>query len=63
MWVGSKKFKVLVWRSGRLDGVGTLKTKEYGTLKDTTYVVDEKMILRNTEVFARRDITFYRIKQ
>jgi hypothetical protein len=61
MWVGSKKFKVTVWRSGKVDGVDSLKTKSKATLKDTTYKVDEKMILKNTEAFARRTITFYRV--
>ncbi len=63
MWVGKKKFKVTVWRSGKLDGVGQLKTKERGTMKDTTYVVDEKMVLKSLEIGSRRTITLYRIKK
>jgi hypothetical protein len=59
MWVGDRKFKVLVWRSGRLDGVGMLPTKEYKTLKDTTYIVVEKMVLRVGAV--GRAIDFYKI--
>jgi hypothetical protein len=63
MWVGSRRFKVTVWRSGKLDGVGQLKTKEKGTFKDTTYVVDEKMILKSLALGSRRTITLYRIKK
>jgi hypothetical protein len=59
MWVGDKKFKVLVWRSGRLDGVGMLATKEYKTLKDTTYIVVEKMVLKAGAL--GRSIDFYKI--
>jgi hypothetical protein len=60
MWVGDEKFKVTVWRSGRLDGVGELKTKEYKTLKDTTYAVEEKMVLKTGAL--GRSIDFYKIK-
>ena len=59
MWIGDKKFKVLVWRSGRLDGVGMLATKEYKTLKDTTYIVVEKMVLKAGAL--GRSIDFYKI--
>lgn len=59
MWVGEEKFKVTVWRSGRLDGVGMLATKEYKTLKDTTYIVVEKMVLKTGAL--GRSIDFYKI--
>ncbi len=59
MWIGKEKFKVLVWRSGRLDGIGFLKTKEYKTRKDTTYNVDEKMVLKTGAL--GRTINFFRI--
>lgn len=61
MWVGKEKFKVLVWRSGRLDGVGTLKTKDYINHKDTTYVVVEKMVLKRGVI--GRTIDFYKISE
>jgi hypothetical protein len=61
MWVGKEKFKVLVWRSGRLDGVGTLKTKDYTNHKDTTYVVVEKMVLKTGAL--GRSIDFYKISE
>ncbi len=63
MWVGSRRFKVTVWRSGKLDGVDRLLTKERGTMKDTTYYVDEKMILKSLELGSRRTITLYRVKK
>lgn len=63
MWVGKKKFKVPVWRSGKLDGVDRIATKEKGTFKDTTYFVDEKMILQTTDVFSKRAVTLYRVKK
>jgi hypothetical protein len=61
MWVGDLKFKVTTWWTAKLDGVGELKTKEYGTLKDTTYQVDLKMIMKSSGVLSGRSITFYRI--
>jgi hypothetical protein len=61
MWIGLEKFKVEVWRSGRLDGVGAVKMKEYKTHKDTIYAVDEKMVLK-TGVLGRT-VDFYRIKK
>lgn len=63
MWVGSRRFKVTVWRSGKLDGIDRLVTKERGTMKDTTYYVDEKMILKSLELGSRRTITLYRVKK
>jgi hypothetical protein len=61
MWIGKEKFKVEVWRSGRLDGIGQLPAKEYKTLKDTVYDVVEKMVLKTGAL--GRSIDFYKIKQ
>lgn len=61
MWIGKEKFKVLVWRSGKTDGVSSYPAKEYKTRKDTVYIVDEKMTLR-TGVLGRT-IDFFHIKQ
>ena len=61
MWIGKEKFKVLVWRSGKTDGVSSYPTKKYKTLKDTVYVIDEKMTLKTGAL--GRTIDFYRIKQ
>lgn len=61
MWIGKEKFRVLVWRSGKTDGVTYYPTKEYKTLKDTVYIVDEKMTLKTGAL--GRTIDFYRIKQ
>lgn len=63
MWVGHRKFKVSKWITGRTDGVSTLSTKEYSTLKDTTYRVDMKMILKTTIFHSGRTIVFYRVHQ
>jgi hypothetical protein len=63
MWVGSKKFKVEEWLTGNTNGVSSLATKEYGTLKDTTYYIDMKMILKTTTLFNKRTIVFYRLHQ
>jgi hypothetical protein len=60
MWVGLEKFKVLVWRSGKTDGVSSFPAKEYKTHKDTVYIVDEKMILKTGAL--GRTIDFFRIK-
>lgn len=62
IWVGKKKFKVTSWLTGKTDGVSGITTKEKGTLKDTTYFIDMKMILKSTGVINGRSITFYRIK-
>ena len=61
MWIGKKKFKVEQWLTGNTDEISELKTKEYQTMKDTTYAIDMKMVLRYTGI-AGRSITFYRIK-
>lgn len=61
MWIGSKKYKVEQWLTGNTDGVSELKTKEKETMKDTTYAIDMKMVLKYTGL-AGRSITFYRIK-
>ena len=61
LWIGLEKFKVEVWRSGRLDGIGTVAMKEYKTWKDTVYAVDEKMVLK-TGVLGRT-VDFYRIRK
>jgi type 1 glutamine amidotransferase len=63
MWIGEKKFKVVEWLTGITDGVSSVKTKEYTTLKDTTYYIDMKMILKTTTLFKKRSITFYRLYQ
>jgi hypothetical protein len=63
MWVGSRKFKVSKWITGKTDGVSAIATKELGTLKDTTYRIDMKMILKTTTFLAGRTIVFYRIHQ
>lgn len=61
MWIGSKKYKVEQWLTGNTDGISELKTKEKETLKDTTYAIDMKMVLKYTGLQGR-SITFYRIK-
>ena len=61
MWVGSKKFKVTEWLTGHTDGVSELATKEKTTLKDTTYAIDMKMILK-LGILSSRSIVLYRIK-
>jgi len=61
MWIGKKKYKVEQWLTGKTDGISELETKEYQTLKDTTYAIDMKMVLRYTGI-SGRSITFYRIK-
>src|ERR1700741_2522857 len=43
MWIGSKKFKVVQWWSGKWDGESSIKTKDYTNRKDTVYGVDYKM--------------------
>jgi hypothetical protein len=63
MWVGSKKFKVEKWLTGNTEGVSSVKTKELGTLKDTTYYIDMKMILKTTALFNKRTIVLYRLHQ
>ena len=63
MWIGKEKFKVTMWRPGDLEGKITFETKEYETLKDTTYVVDEKMILKTTRFLNKRSVVLYRIAQ
>lgn len=63
LWVRNRKFKVEKWITGKTDGVSELKTKVYSTLKDTTYRVDMKMILRTTIFHSRRTIVFYRVYQ
>ena len=60
MWIGKEKFKVLVWRSGKTDGISYYPAKEYKTLKDTVYEVDEKLTLKTGAL--GRTIDFYRIK-
>jgi len=62
MWVDRKKFKVTVWRPAALNGVDRLLTKEKGTLKDTTYFLEERMVLKTTELIGKRTITLYKIK-
>jgi len=62
MWIGKKKYKVEQWLTGKTDDVSELKTKEYQTLKDTTYAIDMKMILKYTGALSGRSVTFYRIK-
>lgn len=61
MWIGRKKYKVEQWLTGKTDDVSELKTKEFQTLKDTTYAIDMKMVLRYSGIQGR-SITFYRIK-
>lgn len=61
MWVGKEKFKVLAWRSGKTDGVSSYPAKKYKSLKDTVYVVDEKMTLKTGAL--GRTVDFFRIKQ
>ena len=63
MWVGHKKFKVTVWRPAALNGVDRLATKEKETLKDTTYFLEERMVLKTTELVGRRTITFYKVRK
>lgn len=63
MWVGKKKFKVTEWLTGKTDGVDEVKTKEYSTMKDTTYAIDYKMILKNSLIAGGRSIIFYRVEQ
>jgi len=62
MWVDRKKFKVTVWRPAALNGVVFLKTKEKGTLKDTTYFLEERMVLKTSLLNGSRTITLYKIK-
>lgn len=62
MWVGSKKYKVEQWLTGNTDGVAELRTKEFQTLKDTTYAIDMKMVLKYTGAFSGRSVTFYKVK-
>lgn len=61
MWIGKEKFRVEVWRSGRLDGVGSVAMKEYKTHKDTVYEVVEKMTLKTGAL--GRSIDFFKIRQ
>lgn len=63
LWVGHRKFKVSKWITGRTDGVSSIRTKEYSTLKDTTYRIDMKMILKTTIFQHARTIVFYRLHQ
>jgi hypothetical protein len=63
MWVGNRKFKVKSWISGKTDGVSGVTTKEYGTLKDTTYYIDRKMILKTTIFHSNRTIPLYRVHE
>ncbi|HWY37314.1 MAG TPA: hypothetical protein VNY73_02065 [Bacteroidia bacterium] len=63
MWVGSKKFKISKWITGRTDGVSIVTTKEIGTLKDTTYRIDMQMVLKTTLFSSNRTIIFYRVHQ
>jgi hypothetical protein len=62
MWIGRKKYKVEKWLTGNTDGISELQTKEFQTMKDTTYAIDMKMILKYTGALSGRSITFYRIK-
>jgi len=62
MWIGKEKFRVEVWRSGRLDGIGQVAMKEYKNYThDTLYDVDEKMTLKTGAL--GRSIDFFRIKK
>ena len=63
MWVGSRKFKITKWLTGKTDGVYSIATKEFGTLKDTTYSIDMKMILKTTIFQSSRTIVLYRVHQ
>ncbi|HXB42385.1 MAG TPA: hypothetical protein VNZ49_17735 [Bacteroidia bacterium] len=63
MWVGQRKFKITKWLTGKTDGVNSIATKEYGTLKDTTYRIDMKMILKTTIFQSGRTIVLYRVHQ
>jgi hypothetical protein len=63
MWVGKKKFRISHWLTGVTDGVSSVKTKEEGTLKDTTYYIDMKMVLKTTGLLNKRTIVLYRLHQ
>ncbi|MGZ3863676.1 MAG: hypothetical protein ACXVPN_09655 [Bacteroidia bacterium] len=63
MWIGHRKFKISKWITGRTDGVSDLRTKEYSTLKDTTYRIDMKMVLKTTIFHSARTVVFYRLHQ
>ena len=63
MWIGSKKFKVVEWWTGKLDGTSEIKTKDYTNRMDTTYGVDYKMVLKTSAFSSNRTITFYKIKE
>jgi hypothetical protein len=61
LWIGLEKFRVEVWRSGKVDGVDTVRMKEYKSHIDTTYMVDEKMVLKTGSL--GRSIDFFRVKK
>lgn len=63
MWIGRKKFKITKWLTGKTDGVSAFTTKEAVTLKDTTYAIDMKMILKTTGLFSSRSVVLYRLRK
>jgi hypothetical protein len=63
MYIGHRKFKISKWITGKTDGVSSIATKEIGTLKDTTYRIDMKMILKTTIFQSGRTIVLYRLHQ
>jgi hypothetical protein len=63
MWVGNKKFRIKEWLTGKTGSVSAVRTKEYSTLKDTTYRVDMQMILKTPSLLNSRTVTLYRVHQ
>lgn len=61
MWIGSRKFKVVSWWTGKYEGPSHVKTKDYEMRKDTTYHVGYKMILKTGIISSNRTITFYKV--
>ena len=63
MWIGSRKFKITTWLTGKTNDVSEVKTKTESTLRDTTYAIDYMMGLKTSILYSGRSITFYRVKQ
>lgn len=63
MWVGTTKFKVKEWLTSGMYGLDSIATKDYATLRDTTYSVDRRMVLRLPFNNDRTLLTLGRIRQ
>ncbi|MEO5946788.1 MAG: hypothetical protein ABIP79_08230 [Chitinophagaceae bacterium] len=63
MWVGTTKFKNKEWLTGDMKGIDSVKTKDYASLRDTTYSVDRRMVIKTNLANSSDLITMCRIRQ